>query len=63
MESEKVVQVGFKNQAFVLGISIVQDIKNIILRSCKKPNIISISAKTIRALFREDEYKKDLLIL
>jgi hypothetical protein len=57
-----VVQVGFKDQVFVLGISIIQDVKNIILRNCKKPSIMFTSAKTIRVLFREDEYKKNLLI-
>jgi hypothetical protein len=49
--------------AFVLGISIVLDIDNLVLRSRKKPNTISISAKTARVLFREDKYRKDLWIL
>jgi hypothetical protein len=52
------VQVGPKNQAFVLGISTIQDVKNIILRSRKKPSTTSTSAKTAKALFGEDEYKK-----
>jgi hypothetical protein len=53
-ESEKVVQVGFKDQAFVLGMSIIQDVKNTILRSRKKPSTTFISAKTTRVLFGED---------
>jgi hypothetical protein len=60
---EKVIQVGFKNIAFVLGISIVLDINNLVLRSRKKPNTISISAKITRVLFGENEYRKDLWIL
>jgi hypothetical protein len=60
MFSEKIIQVGFKNIAFILGISIVLDINNHILRSRKKPNIILISAKTARIPFGENEYRKDL---
>jgi hypothetical protein len=62
MLSEKVIQVGFKNIAFVLGISIILDINNLVLRNRKKPNTISTSAKTTRAPFGEDKYRKDLWI-
>jgi hypothetical protein len=62
-KSKKIIQVGFKNITFVLGISIVLDMNMLVLRNRKKPSTTSTSAKTTRTPFAEDKYTKDLWIL
>jgi hypothetical protein len=52
-ESYKVNQVGFKDMAFVLGMSTVYDIDTIPLNMRKQPSETSTSAKTAIAPFEE----------
>jgi hypothetical protein len=58
-----VIQVGWKDNTLVLGISIVLDTKDSVNRNRKKPSVISMLAKTTRVPFGRDEYIKSMLIL
>jgi hypothetical protein len=61
-ESGKVIQVGWKDNTLVLGISIVLDAKDSVNKNRKKPSVISMLAKTTRVSFGQDEYIKSMLI-
>jgi hypothetical protein len=62
-KSGKVIQVGWKDNAFVLGMSTILDAKDSVNKNHKKPSAISTLAKTTRAPFGQDEYIKSILIL
>jgi hypothetical protein len=57
-----VIQVGWKDNALVLGMSIILDTKDSVNKDRKKPSVISMSAKTTRVPFGRDEYIKSMSI-
>jgi hypothetical protein len=61
-ESGKMIQVGWKDNTLVLGISIILDTKDSVNRNRKKPSVISMLAKTTRVPFGQDEYIKSISI-
>jgi hypothetical protein len=61
-KSGKVIQVGWKDNTLVLGISIVLDAKDSVNRNRKKPSVIFMLAKTTRVPFGRDEYIKSMSI-
>jgi hypothetical protein len=63
IKSGKVIQVGWKDNTFVLGMSIILDAKDSVNRDYKKLSVISILAKTTRVFFGRDEYIKSISIL
>ena len=56
------IQVGWKDDALVLGMSTVLDAKDSVNKDRKKPSATSTSARTARAPFGRDEYIKSMLI-
>jgi hypothetical protein len=57
------IQVGWKDNTLVLGISIILDTKDLVNRNRKKLSVIFILAKTTRVSFGRDEYIKSISIL
>jgi hypothetical protein len=58
-----VIQVGWKDNTLVLGISIILDAKDSVNRNRKKLSATSMLAKTTRAPFGRNEYIKSISIL
>jgi hypothetical protein len=56
------IQVGWKDNTLVLGISIILDTKDSVNRNYKKPSAISMLIKTTRVPFGRDKYIKFISI-